>query len=253
MCSLEPNNYVEINCPPTDINGKLSRYLCIRGFDFSNVPNDAVITGITMTITRKAYTYSDMTYVEDKSIKLAKNCYYPTTPINTSDEKAISSDPFYIWSTDLISVTYGGNSDPWWTTPIYGSDIRDQFFGAVINVTLVNSGINNMILPQIKCINLSVNYTYSATTYTADSVVYFDNNYKFDTSLSNFAKIDELIYSKVNEVSDILLNSPDIYHIYPCIDEFGYEYSDRFIFKSTWDKEFFTRTETTLKNDSGNI
>lgn len=66
-------------------------------------------------------------------------------------------------------------------------------------------------------------------------------NYKFDTSLTNFGIVRERVISKINRNSNILKlrSNPDIKSIYPMIDEFGYTISDYFIFKSTWDNEFY--------------
>lgn len=66
-------------------------------------------------------------------------------------------------------------------------------------------------------------------------------NYKFDTDLTNFGTMKERILSKINRKSNILKLrfNPDIKSIYPMIDEFGYTFSDYFIFKSTWDYEYF--------------
>jgi len=65
-------------------------------------------------------------------------------------------------------------------------------------------------------------------------------NYKFDTSYTNFGKVKQRIISKVNRKDNILkLKDNTSYNsIYPMIDEFGYTYTDFFIFKSTWDYEY---------------
>lgn len=66
-------------------------------------------------------------------------------------------------------------------------------------------------------------------------------NYKFDTELSNFGMMKERIVSKINIKDNILKLrfNPDIRSIYPMIDEFGYTFLDYFIFKSTWDIEYY--------------
>jgi len=65
-------------------------------------------------------------------------------------------------------------------------------------------------------------------------------NYKFDTSYTNFGTIKQRIISKVNRKENILkLKDNSSYNsIYPMVDEFGYTYTDFFIFKSTWDYEY---------------
>jgi hypothetical protein len=67
-------------------------------------------------------------------------------------------------------------------------------------------------------------------------------NFIFDTSVTDFGMIKERHYSKVNRVGNILKFrfQKDIRSIYPKLDEFGYHWKDFFIFKSTWDNEFYT-------------
>ena len=66
-------------------------------------------------------------------------------------------------------------------------------------------------------------------------------NFIFDTELTNFGKLDEIIISKVSKRDDILKlrNTESFKSIYPQLDEFGYTYTDVFIFKSTWDREYY--------------
>lgn len=66
-------------------------------------------------------------------------------------------------------------------------------------------------------------------------------NYKFDTELTNFGIIKERVMSKINRKGNILKLkfNPDIRSIYPMIDEFGYTISDYFMFKSTWDIQYY--------------
>lgn len=66
-------------------------------------------------------------------------------------------------------------------------------------------------------------------------------NYKFDTTLSDFGIMKERVISKINVKDNILKlrSNPDIRSIYPMLDEFGYTFTDYFIFKSTWDLEYY--------------
>ncbi len=81
---------------------------------------------------------------------------------------------------------------------------------------------------------------------TSDSIKYWDSNYKFDTEFTNFGNIEELIYSKINPtISPLKLKNTDKdKSIYPMVDEYGYQYSSRFIFNSSWDKDFYIITNT---------
>jgi hypothetical protein len=72
----------------------------------------------------------------------------------------------------------------------------------------------------------------------------WESNYKFDTSFENFGTIEELMFSKVNpKISPLKLKDTDKdKSIYPMVDEYGYQYSSRFIFNSSWDKDFYLIT-----------
>jgi len=66
------------------------------------------------------------------------------------------------------------------------------------------------------------------------------NNFKFDTELTNFGMTNERVVSKVNRNSNILKlkNITNQDSIFPMLDEFGYQVTKSFIFKSTWDFEY---------------
>jgi len=83
-------------------------------------------------------------------------------------------------------------------------------------------------------------YIYSGNTKQ------WDSNYKFDTSVENFGMIEELVYSKVNpSISPLKLKDTDKdKSIYPMVDEYGYQYGSRFIFNSSWDKDFYIITNS---------
>lgn len=71
----------------------------------------------------------------------------------------------------------------------------------------------------------------------------FVGNYKFDTELTEFGIMRERVMSKVNLKENVLKlkNMTAVKSIYPQLDEFGYTTSDHFIFKSTWDREYYTK------------
>ena len=58
--------------------------------------------------------------------------------------------------------------------------------------------------------------------------------------MTNFGKIKERIISKINRDKNILKlkNNPDLLSVYPMLDEFGYQVTSFYIFKSTWDIEY---------------
>lgn len=77
-----------------------------------------------------------------------------------------------------------------------------------------------------------------------DSLDKKSGNYLFDTNLTNFGLNLERKFRKVNRKRSILKfnNSKTEKSIYPMVDEYGYSYTDFFIFKSTWDPEYFLET-----------
>lgn len=76
---------------------------------------------------------------------------------------------------------------------------------------------------------------------TFDSMV---GNYIFGDDLNEFGLVDELMYSKVNEYNNFLKlrNSDTERSYYPMIDEIGLSQTNRFIFLSAWDKNFYIKT-----------
>ena len=87
----------------------------------------------------------------------------------------------------------------------------------------------------------------NAYLYLSGSTVkYWESNYKFDTTFENFGMIEELIYSKVNPIASPLKlkNTDKDLSVYPMVDEYGYQFGTRFIFNSSWDKDFYIITNS---------
>lgn len=70
-------------------------------------------------------------------------------------------------------------------------------------------------------------------------------NYRFDTNLYNFGIIENVLSSKVNRDENILRlkDNLDYKSIYPMINEYGYLFLNRFIFKSNWDFKYYIETK----------
>jgi hypothetical protein len=66
-------------------------------------------------------------------------------------------------------------------------------------------------------------------------------NFKFDIDLTDFGMTGEQIISKVNRTGSQLKlkNSLKYKSIYPMLDEIGYHVVKRFIFKSSWDFDYY--------------
>lgn len=88
---------------------------------------------------------------------------------------------------------------------------------------------------------------FTKTTYSTEEIAYvrpMSGNYTFDTELTYFGIMKERKFRKINRLSSVLKLSEvkDTNSIYPMVDEFGYTFSDFFIFKSPWDLEYYTET-----------
>jgi hypothetical protein len=131
--------------------------------------------------------------------------------------------------------TYYGNSN---NNTIYSDNHIYRF-----------NGIYEPIFKDIALFNNTLLYIEK------NSYGYWQSNYKFDTTLENFGLIEELIYSKVNPlVSPLKLKNTDQdKSIYPMIDEFGYQFSSRFIFNSSWDKDFYIITNPDQNQNKKNF
>jgi hypothetical protein len=78
---------------------------------------------------------------------------------------------------------------------------------------------------------------YEIELFNKDLDRNYIGNYKFDTTLNNFAVMRERKFRKINRKGSILKlkNETDIRSIYPMLQEFGLSFSDFFIFAGTWD------------------
>lgn len=120
-----------------------------------------------------------------------------------------------------------------------------------INIIPNYHGLKNKIYNDI----FRFSGPYSPIFYKIDLFKHPDDeddiigNWKFDEYLTNFGIMKQNIISKVNRLDNILKlkNKPDLKSIYPIIDEFGYTTRDFFIFKSTWDNEYYLECLETTK------
>ena len=69
-------------------------------------------------------------------------------------------------------------------------------------------------------------------------------NYIFNDELDQFGITEEIMYSKVNEFNNFLKlrNSDTERSYFPMVDEIGLSQTSRFIFLSSWDKNFYIKT-----------
>lgn len=259
--------YTEVNVHPTGNNEIITNTIFIGGFDFGSIPPNSTITNISVIMNRrfKGSNTQNQTdkYVFDNYIAICKNVTIPDASLNNISNNyaqgAGSPIPLSfrwdIWpdvTNNFQSIVYPPfisypNYEPLWGfSSVTIDELCNPYFGILFNCKVKNSTTISSVIPQIECMKIAVNYIYDEITYTYSRSIFMDNNIKFDTEISNFGKIDELIFSKVNENGNIILkiNQDKDTSMYPMIDEYGYLYNEKFIFKSPWDREFFTRTNT---------
>ncbi|MFW6243244.1 MAG: hypothetical protein ACOC2W_03705, partial [bacterium] len=115
------------------------------------------------------------------------------------------------------------------------------FHGELISNTNTINRFLGYYEPIFKDLNI-----FKPTYYWVDddSIGSIKGNYSFNDTLEQFGVIDEIMYSKVNEDSNYLkLRNNDIDRsYYPMVDEIGVSQTDRFVFMSPWDRNFYLKT-----------
>jgi len=239
----------------------ITNYLVCSNFNF-NIPLDSIITGVTLTIERKSHipTVTGSTYVKDHTVQFIANNKY-VKYIDTTGYSGVTINSGYTdeyWGTTYSAVTYGhsGLTPEWLDSTTWTSSlINNNKFGVLIRCTIYNYEIGIEpepptidIMPDIKCVTVTVNYLFDNKWEVYSDSIYFKRNLKFDDTLHNFGTIDEEIHSKVNIENKKILKFDDAK--YPKVDQFGYSNSNRFVFKSDWDKDFYLNTTENFVDDS---
>lgn len=240
------NNYASCEVLMDTTSILLSGYtniLIISKFDLA-VPPNSTINGITVNIKKYSQLNNNYVWSEDYDVSLVK-------PDGTkSDNKA---KLFEKWGTTTSTYTYGSSSDLWGftgTSAIEYDELNSDAFALSIQTLVYRTGIYTILnTVYIDCVCITVDYTIDniTTGYTYSSN--FSRNLKFDTDLYNFGKTEEIIYSKVNDEENILKikQTEEDKSIYPMIDEWGGSYVERFIFKSSWDSDYYIKTTNEIE------
>jgi hypothetical protein len=234
---------------------KNSDLLMFSKFGFQ-LPLDANISGISVEIKRRSENSDIYSIITDKVLQFSKpdlvmsDDYgkYPSDATGFLDIRNNYSD--YIWNVSNSSVTYGGQYDLWGFDSLSAEELNDNEFKLNFSVSAFKAQTTPTIInvAYLDCICVTAYYTLpdvlTGNTYKTS----INRNIIFDTNLSSFGEIDELMYSKVNENDNPLKikNTEEDRSIYPMIDEFGLSYDKRFIFKSSWDNDYYIRTKNEL-------
>ncbi|MFC4476639.1 gliding motility-associated C-terminal domain-containing protein [Flavobacterium chungangensis] len=139
----------------------------LQGTDFDfNIPSNATITGIQVTIGRYSSTASSTVNVKDNVVSLIK----AGTVIG--ENKSITGSNWPISSTS--AANYGGSSDLWNTTWT-PADINNANFGIALSASITRTS-NNDITAYVDYMQITVNYTIGGiewyTTSTGGSSIY---------------------------------------------------------------------------------
>jgi len=213
-----------------------SDFLILSGFKF-NIPKTAKINGFSVNINRYA---ADVDYsnIKDKNIEF----------INKSTNTVISNNgakTSKLWSENATNITYGSNYNLWEMSGLTVDFLNSDDFALQIKV-VGRSSVDDMInIANINCICINIHYSL------IDDVKYstkIERNLKFDENLLNFGMIN-IIGSKINENDSMLKlkNAKNDESIYPMVDEIGYSYYKKFIFKSTWDSDYYIKTKNNIE------
>ena len=137
--------------------------------------------------------------------------------------------------------------------------------GDIVNIIETNCDLSNNPEPYyIKSIIKYDNGFFLDIYDDNDNRVSFDDgcygtielpksNYKFNTNLTEFGNMLEKKISKINRKGSVLKlkDKSDIVSIYPMLDEFGYTFTDFFVFKGTFDFNYHLETYGSKGEDEG--
>jgi hypothetical protein len=133
--------------------------------------------------------------------------------------------------------------------PTVASDFNSYKIYEVIEISNLEAGFN------YKSVILNFEVTDDFISLGNMAIMKFvPANTKFDAGLNNFGVMTEVVISKVFDTSKPVLKTgitdvdtgKTLDSIYPMLDEHGVSTVNRFIFKSCWDTDFYSKTELNL-------
>jgi len=238
-----------------------SNSLSIYDFDFE-IPLGSNISGIKVELRRRAalgkgdntintsciidntlkFKRIDGTYSDDYANKYTSS----SIGYDYSDIKNFSG----VWSIINESVVYGGENDLWGFDELSAEDVNSEDFSLSFSLIAYRPATQPTVvnIAYLDCACVTLYYTIPDISTGQTYLTQISKNTVFDTELSTFGEIDELIYSKVNEKDNPLKikSTEEDISIYTMVDEFGLSYDRRFIFKSSWDIDYYIRTKNEL-------
>jgi len=217
-----------------------SSTLVCNKFDF-NIPSKTIINKIELHISKKADISNNLCNITDNAINMVKldaggNIIY------SGNNMASATN----WKTVVSGSTYTFMNNNSFTY----EDINNDLFGVAVRVKMKNENTSNILnSAYIDCIRMTVYYTLIDVAPDSAYFGTFDKNYKFNTDINCFGYTPEQQFSKVNHTENVLKikNNEEDKSIYPMVDEFGLQYGKRFIFKGTFDSDFYVFTKNEIE------
>ena len=227
-----------------------SKFLLIDNFNL-NIPIDSIINNISFTISKKSNNSGTYSGVYDSILQLKTGL---TSDSMIGNNMGQTSNK---WDENLQQSIYSGTLSDWGVISLTPEDINNERFGIALKVQLTSNLINQGVINSafIDCVSININYSVNGIETGKTFYSFFEKNTKFNTDFENFGIIEEFMYSKVNENENVLKlkNATQDLSIYPMIDEYGYAVDKKFIFKSTWDSDFYNRTTNNIIDKNENI
>ena len=132
-------------------DGSSSSYLQATNYNFSSIPDNAIILGIKVDINRQASSTSNPP-VQDNIVSLRKG-----TTIQATNKASSTS-----WPTSLTVAPYGGPDDLWGTSWSV-TDIKSPNFGVVLSADVNNISGSTSRTATVDYIQISITYVVPYT------------------------------------------------------------------------------------------
>lgn len=191
---LTSNNVYTTNT--TSVTTANNPYFVANGFDFSSIPANATITGITMVLERK-YTGGTTGNVRDAVVQLTKDS---SAVVGTNLARTTTN-----WGTTDSFNTYGATNNLWGTTWT-PSELQNTNFGVVIQAVGFGTGANRVA--NIDSVTVNVAYTVpTGETVPVDKLSFTQSLFNPTVIANEAVTVDKLSFvqsfSNVNAIENI--------------------------------------------------
>ena len=167
--------------------------LVCTSYDFSEIPEDVIINGITLEFTRK------------RSGSVKDSLVYLTVDGNQIGSNYATSE---LWNSNKETVVYGGDSDLWGNATITAAQVKNSTFG--IHILPDNTSSNSNATAYIYSLKLKINYsTPELPYYEVTNTELFNIKYSilypelFNITYSNEQHISSFTFMQKVELNNI--------------------------------------------------